>query len=155
VFIDLTTGTALSKGLTLIFACGFFVPCRRRRHVPPKCQLLQDPHGVTSQKTALDFFKVIHFTVSAHKNTCFNQYDHHQVFKIVAWCKSLCLRFRSSLVLAFGPVYAPFLSYSDGSLLLLCCVCSLRTLAKLVSLGQLKIALSSSVIEPATSRLVT
>jgi hypothetical protein len=37
----------------------FLLPWWRRRYVPPKCQFLQEPHGVTSQKTT--FFEQICF----------------------------------------------------------------------------------------------
>jgi hypothetical protein len=31
-----------------------------RRYVPPKCRFLQEPHGVTSQKTAFFICRTVH-----------------------------------------------------------------------------------------------
>jgi hypothetical protein len=53
--------------LTLFLARRFLSPRSCRRYVPPERRLLQEPHGVTSQKTA--FFIVIAVkTLKSYKN---------------------------------------------------------------------------------------
>jgi hypothetical protein len=42
----------------------YLSPWWRRRQVPPKHRFLQEPHGVTSQKTPFFFYKVLSFLCS-------------------------------------------------------------------------------------------
>jgi hypothetical protein len=44
----------------LLVACWFLSPWWWMRYIPPKCEFLQEPHGVTSQKTA--FFILLQCT---------------------------------------------------------------------------------------------
>jgi hypothetical protein len=98
----LRRNTGFQLQLALFLVHRFLLPWWTRHYVPPKRRFLQEPHGVTSQKTGFILFTIVFLIITKilqinNLATCFGLLCDHRVHVLLQNCRNIFLIFYITL----------------------------------------------------------